>query len=415
MVCSWDSPGIEFDSATEIRSLLNIKAWGSAAVVKSGERGRSRGNSNRRVTLKDVAKRAGVTTAAVSMALKNNPRIGEATRKRIAKIAEELGYRVDPNVASLMRYLRSNRRPEFAETIGFVYAYGDAEEFKQAIALEGLFRGAVDFADRQGYKIEPFWLREEGMTQARMNSVLVSRNIRGLILPPLPENHAKLKFDWNRLAVISHALSLDEPEIDNITSHQYYSVRLAFEKCRELGYRRIGLALNRVHSDRTEHRWLAGYLSSSRLLPAEEQVPEYLGPPNREFLNWYRDNQPDAIIVAKMHFREALDESGIQVPEDVAMAFLNLARHTDDDSRSSYAVPLEFLDTGYHDAYTAPGEMAGVVHNFYEMGQMSASQIIAALQQNVFGVPKFAKNTQVKGSWVDGRCVPKRKSRKTKA
>lgn len=48
------------------------------------------------VTLKDIAERAGVTSATVSMVINNKPNISESTRKKVLKIAKELNYY--PNV-----------------------------------------------------------------------------------------------------------------------------------------------------------------------------------------------------------------------------------------------------------------------------------------------------------------------------
>ena len=48
------------------------------------------------VTLKDIAERAGVTSATVSMVINNKPNISEPTRKKVLKIAQELNYY--PNV-----------------------------------------------------------------------------------------------------------------------------------------------------------------------------------------------------------------------------------------------------------------------------------------------------------------------------
>ena len=49
-----------------------------------------------RVSLKKVAERAGVTGAAVSMALRDNPRISKARREEVKRIALEMGYK--PNL-----------------------------------------------------------------------------------------------------------------------------------------------------------------------------------------------------------------------------------------------------------------------------------------------------------------------------
>jgi len=48
------------------------------------------------VTLKDIAERAGVTAATVSMVINSKPNISETTRKKVLKIAKELNYY--PNV-----------------------------------------------------------------------------------------------------------------------------------------------------------------------------------------------------------------------------------------------------------------------------------------------------------------------------
>lgn len=63
-------------------------------------------NTNvRRVTLKDVAERAGVSPTTASHALNNKGTIAEATKARILQAAEELGYRPNP-VAQGLRNAR---------------------------------------------------------------------------------------------------------------------------------------------------------------------------------------------------------------------------------------------------------------------------------------------------------------------
>jgi DNA-binding LacI/PurR family transcriptional regulator len=49
-----------------------------------------------RVTLGDVARRAGASPAAASLALRGRPGVSDATRRRIAKAAADLGYHVRP-------------------------------------------------------------------------------------------------------------------------------------------------------------------------------------------------------------------------------------------------------------------------------------------------------------------------------
>src|SRR5436190_21364952 len=46
----------------------------------------------RKITLNHIARRAGVSVAAVSLALAQRPGIGAATRDRIVRLSRELGY-----------------------------------------------------------------------------------------------------------------------------------------------------------------------------------------------------------------------------------------------------------------------------------------------------------------------------------
>lgn len=54
-----------------------------------------------KVTMRDVALRAGVDKATVSRVLAGDPRISERTRAKVAAAVDELGYRVNRNASAL--------------------------------------------------------------------------------------------------------------------------------------------------------------------------------------------------------------------------------------------------------------------------------------------------------------------------
>ncbi|GAA1487661.1 LacI family DNA-binding transcriptional regulator [Brachybacterium sacelli] len=64
----------------------------------SPSRGSGRGQ---RVTIADIARRAGVTSAAVSLAVNGRPGVSEATRTRIMEIARELDWEPSPAARAL--------------------------------------------------------------------------------------------------------------------------------------------------------------------------------------------------------------------------------------------------------------------------------------------------------------------------
>ena len=80
------------------------------------------------VTMDDVAARAGVSRAAVSLALRNSPKVSSARREQILQVAAELGYRPNINASRLARARTG--------TIGVVFS--DLHNALYAEMLDGL-------------------------------------------------------------------------------------------------------------------------------------------------------------------------------------------------------------------------------------------------------------------------------------
>ena len=93
---------------------------------------------DRRPTLADVAARAGVSTALVSIVMREAPGASAATRERVLAIADELGYRPDIRA----RLLRRSRSRLLGVVFGVQHAFhGD------------LVGGLYAAADRVGYEL----------------------------------------------------------------------------------------------------------------------------------------------------------------------------------------------------------------------------------------------------------------------
>jgi LacI family transcriptional regulator len=62
----------------------------------------SRSSPKKRITIKDIAARAGVSLRTVSLVMNNSGRISEATRKRVLELAAAMNYRPNPIAQSLV-------------------------------------------------------------------------------------------------------------------------------------------------------------------------------------------------------------------------------------------------------------------------------------------------------------------------
>jgi DNA-binding LacI/PurR family transcriptional regulator len=97
-----------------------------------------------RITIRDIAEKAGVSKTAVSFAFNNPDRISRETRSRIHRIAEELGYVPDPVARTLAR-----RR---IGTIGLLLPQSVAEVFRNPYMAE-LLRGIGTVCQREGLTV----------------------------------------------------------------------------------------------------------------------------------------------------------------------------------------------------------------------------------------------------------------------
>lgn len=120
------------------------------------------------VTLKDVAKEAGVSAMSVSKALNNKPGVSAETRQRILDVAQRMHYTQNLVARSL--------RVDETKTIGVVLS--DCSE----LVTNKILRGIQEVASSQGYSV--ILSNTDHVAEAERVAVqtLVSKRIDGLIL-----------------------------------------------------------------------------------------------------------------------------------------------------------------------------------------------------------------------------------------
>jgi LacI family transcriptional regulator len=349
----------------------------------------------------DVAKRAGVHVTTVSLALRNNPRLPEATRKRITALSERLGYRPDPMLQALVAYRGRLTRPRNSPTLAYVTNWTSRFGWKAVTAHPEFFAGAETTANKLGFKLEHFWLSEAGMTPARLSHMLFARGIRGLVVASnLQEMGDVLHLDWSKFSAVKIDYFPHLPALHNVTNNHRDIVRLAVQKVLAMGYRRIGLVMYDGWDKAVDHLWTAGFLCEQQHLPKAEQVPahlfcgpfsaaqwskeggDYPGPDPARFKAWLRAHRPEVLLSKEAFVLPQLRKLGLRVPEDVAFADLF----------------LEDTDTA----------RAGVRQSYREVGSVAVEILAGQLLHNKLGIPDIPTTTFVDGTWLDGPTCPPR-------
>ncbi len=331
----------------------------------------------RPVTMQQIADEAGVSRMAVSLALRNSPKISPATTERIRTIADRLHYRPNPLVSALMAQLRYQKEVKRRTKLAFVTAFPTAEGWRLPGPYVPFFEGAKKRAHVLGYDLEEWWARDPKVSESRLCEILLTRDIRGLIIAPVPMG-TTLNLAWEKFAAVAIGYSLREPAVHRASNNQFDSMALALENLSKLGYRRIGLAVSDESDQQVKRRWSAGMLIHQHYVPESDRVPMLLttGSFEAEFREWYLKHRPDVVLSLAWQCIKYLRDLGAQVPEDVG--FAHLARTSE-----------EIL-------------WAGLNQRSELVGAAAVDLIDAQLRRNEYGIPESPRISLVESVWLDG-------------
>jgi DNA-binding LacI/PurR family transcriptional regulator len=178
----------------------------------------------RRITQRELAAAAGVDVSTVSLALNHHPRIPLTTRRRILKLAVELGYRPDPALASLAAHRWQGRRDYGGVTLALAIDTRDRKELEWRLYAQGI----RDRAAAIGYGINEFQLTDYPSPR-RFWAVVRQRGIRGVIFVQSRASFAK---EWMTEAVTPcvHCGFLHPVEADVVMPNLEAAVRLAWKE-----------------------------------------------------------------------------------------------------------------------------------------------------------------------------------------
>ena len=341
-------------------------------------------SEKQRPTLRTIAEVAGVHVATVSKALNNHPKLAQATRDRIRRIADDLGYRPDPQLAVLNAY-RHGRRTHARETLALIHPPRPVHP-EECLALKnsGWTRRLCDYADQQGFDIDTFNLGDPETTPSSIDRVLRARGIRGVIVSARTFHPFSLELSWDRYAAVAFGFPLLSPALTSVTDHPYMNTRGAFRRLRSLGYRRIGLVRDLPGEERIQGQCLASYLHEC-YFASEPQPPPFTFQAfdDAAFREWFDAYRPDAILAGAPHHLEPIKALGFRFPEDCALALLN--------------APPE--DNQY----------AGIRLQIGEAIRKTVDVVAASLRRREYGVPREKLYYLVEGRWADGASCPERR------
>ncbi len=335
------------------------------------------------VTMQRVADAAGVSRMTVSLALRNSPRISEGTRRRVQALAVSLGYRPDPLIQRLATRLGQSRRERDGQVIAWVTAWKERNGWKKYPAFCAAYEGALARAEKLGYRLEEFWLRQPGMTARRLSRILHQRGIECVLIAPLPKGGGHLTLEWERFSLVALGYSMVAPRVNRVVNHQLHSAREAIRQLYRRGYRRIGLCVLQEQNARVDHSWLEAIAYHQFQSPASDRVQPLVQSVwnAKEAQRWLKKERPDSLLVQGSWIREFLVKEGYSVPGDIAVALLDWPDRAQD--------------------------MAGINQRIDVVGAAAVDLVVSQAYHHEKGLPAAPRTVMVEGIWIDGATVAK--------
>ena len=346
----------------------------------SSNRPTQRPESGLRVSMHDVAKHAGLSRSAVSLALQGHPSIPPGTRERVQAAAAHVGYRKNPLVAALMSSRRRGVGAAMSQSpLAYLTSHVPAESWRQAGTHRRFHASAARRAAELGFRLDEFSLGEPGLRPERVRVLLRARGIQGLLIAPLPGEQTRLDFDITDFSAVSLGMSVRDPGIDRVADDHFHGAREAFDRTRALGYRRIGLALAASVSRRLDNRWWAGFLVAQQTQPERLRFPALMPETRQEVPDqlkvWIRRHRLDAVV-----FTLRNPELMKVAPADVGLV--------------SLSVP------------DATGRVAGIRQDEQRVGAEAIDLLVARLQRWTTGPSESPRLNLIPGVWSPGLSAP---------
>ncbi|MGO4612528.1 LacI family DNA-binding transcriptional regulator [Nocardia sp. 2YAB30] len=312
-----------------------------------------------RPTMEDVAERAGVSRALVSLVMRDSPKVSEHRRRAVLEAAKDLGYQ--PHI--LARSLASRT----SNIVGVMVS--DLRNAFFADVVEGMDAAAQE----SGLELILNTGRRSAAREHTALQSLLSFRPGGVILlsPILPAAAIRAAAQQAPLVLVSRSSTV--ADIDTVNDDGEIGAGLAVDHLVSLGHRRIvhldgGGAFTSAPRRKGYRAAMTRHGLEPMVIPSEHTDSAGMTAV-RKLLNLFsHDNFPTALVCGNdfnaVGAMSALEEAGLRVPEDVSIvgydntslaALRHVALTTIDQPRVQMGrLAIEALAERLRDGRTAP-------------------------------------------------------------
>ncbi|MEB2774691.1 LacI family DNA-binding transcriptional regulator [Algoriphagus sp. D3-2-R+10] len=277
----------------------------------------------KKTTIHDIAEYLNITGSTVSRALNDHPKISKATKKAVQKAVIKLNYQPN-NIAAALRSGKSN-------IIGIIVPTADRSFFSSVVY------GIEEIANTAGYNVMICQTHDSHENEVNKVQALLNAGVDGIIASHAKEctnfDHFK-KIIANNIPLILFDRSINDLGVSQVVIDDFLGASMATEHLIKQGCKRIA-HFTSVQSISIYNDRLRGYRESLRVAGIEydEKLVKHSNLQLEDGIRCMKEllttgEKPDAVFsssaLGAIGAMQVLKESGLRVPEDVAIvAFSN--------------------------------------------------------------------------------------------
>ncbi len=328
-------------------------------------------------SIRDIARLAGVSPSAVSLAMRGTGRIAPETRAKILAVVKKAGYSVNPLFSKALSLARQSPESRYRETIGLILEYPTetGPDYQKA-----MHEAAVSRASGMGYKLESFVVSGKPVDHRRLGRILRARGIRGvIIIPRLEHLQPRMHLNWLELAAVEIGRTLWHPRnLHHVETADYHKIIEALHLLKKAGYRRVGMAIEPMQNQHQRGTYYAAYLVSQLRQPERSRIPVLasMGPWGEEtFRAWMQKYEPDVLVIH--HAPEIcgwLRNMKLRWPADISLFCVN----------------------------TKEAKMSGLLRDYPGLGRSAVEMLSLMLEGGELGLSERPRSWLVDEYWQAG-------------
>lgn len=274
------------------------------------------GGNMKYITLKMVAERAGVSVNTASRAINNKLDINEETKKRVLKVAQELGYVRNATAVAL--------RTKKTGTIGVVIADNRNPFYAEVL------NGIEEAAREKNYHIILVNTQRDYQKEEEAINLLLAKRVDGLLIAPVQDRDDDIrKLIMANFPFVIVGRDFENIEMDAVYNDEIKGGFLVTEYLFTKGHKRIAFINGFLHKSPAQGR-LEGYKKALKKygIPLDDALvsvgdidvengyerTKQMMKENLDFTAIFAYN--DMMAFGAM---QAIKEKGLRIPEDIGL------------------------------------------------------------------------------------------------